>query len=194
MSTTGDAVSETVTPVHAELGPPSIELRPLAASDWEAVHEWARLEEVTRYQAWGPNTAEQTKAFLRQAAESWAVEPQTWFIYAVLFAGAVIGSVELHLRGHGQGELGYGFNPAWWGRGLATAATARTLEIGFTEHRLHRIYATCDPRNTASKRLLERLGMTHEGRLRENLEIRDGWRDSDVYSVLDREWRAGTCG
>jgi len=36
--------------------------------------------------------------------------------------------------------------------------------------------------------------MTHEGRLREAMVIRDGWRDSDVYSVLDREWEASQPG
>lgn len=194
MLTHDTSPSETVTPVHGDLGSSTIHLRPLTESDWEAVHEWARLEEVTRYQSWGPNTAEQTKAFVRQAAEVWAIQPQTWFIYGVLLGGSLVGSVELHLRHHGQGEIGYGLDPRFWGRGLATVAAARILEIGFTEHRLHRIYATCDPRNTASKRLLERLGMTHEGCLRENLEIRDGWRDSDVYSLLDREWRDRACG
>ena len=103
--------------MHSDLGNPVIELRPLATSDWEAVHKWARLEEVTRYQAWGPNTAEQTKAFLRQAAEAWAAEPQTWFIYGILLAGAVIGTVELNLRGDGQGEIGYSLDPSLLGPG-----------------------------------------------------------------------------
>ena len=175
--------------MNRDLGPSPVELRPLVESDWAAVHEWASLDEVSRYQAWGPNSEDQTRSFVRQAAEVWAIEPQSWFIYAILLAGVVVGTVELNLRGNGQGEVGYSLNPACWGRGLATVATARLLEIGFTEHRLHRIYATCDPRNVRSKRLLERLGMTHEGRLRENLRIRDGWRDSDVYSILEREWR-----
>jgi RimJ/RimL family protein N-acetyltransferase len=56
--------------------------------------------------------------------------------------------------------------------------------------RLHRVHATCDPRNLGSARVLTKLGMTFEGRLRHTQLIRDGWRDSLVFSVLEDEWRA----
>jgi hypothetical protein len=62
------------------------------------------------------------------------------------------------------------------------------LHRGFTVHGRHRIFATCDPRNLRSAAVLRRLGMTYEGRLREDQLIRDGWRDSDIYSVLVHEW------
>jgi RimJ/RimL family protein N-acetyltransferase len=52
---------------------------------------------------------------------------------------------------------------------------------------LHRIYATCDPRNVASARVLGKLGMTHEGRHRHTALLRNGWRDSEVFSILDHE-------
>jgi RimJ/RimL family protein N-acetyltransferase len=47
--------------------------------------------------------------------------------------------------------------------------------------------ATCDPRNVASARVLEKVGMTYEGRMRHTLLLRDGWRDSDVYSILETD-------
>lgn len=46
----------------------------------------------------------------------------------------------------------------------------------------------------ASARVLAKLGMTYEGRLRHTQLIRDGWRDSDTYSILEDEWRAGCLG
>jgi RimJ/RimL family protein N-acetyltransferase len=95
-----------------------------------------------------------------------------------------VNSNELNLRRNEQGEIGYGLHPDHWGRGLATRAAHMLVELGFAQHRLHRIFVTCDPRNTASASVLKRLGMTHEGRLREDLLIRDGWRNSDVYSLL----------
>lgn len=52
---------------------------------------------------------------------------------------------------------------------------------------MHRIYATCDPRNIGSSKVLEKVGMTREGRLREDLLIKDRWRDSLVYSILEHE-------
>lgn len=43
--------------------------------------------------------------------------------------------------------------------------------------------------HVASARVLQRIGMVHEGRLREDKRLRDGWRDSDVHAVLAQEWR-----
>jgi RimJ/RimL family protein N-acetyltransferase len=38
--------------------------------------------------------------------------------------------------------------------------------------------------------VLTKLGLTHEGRRRQVIELRDGWRDSDIYSILEHEWSA----
>jgi RimJ/RimL family protein N-acetyltransferase len=111
--------------------------------------------------------------------------------YAVENRGRVVGMATLSVAPHRQGEISYGVHPDVWGRGVATAAARELLRIGFADRRLHRIVATCDPRNVASARVIVKLGMTYEGRLRENLLIRDGWRDSDVYSLIEDEWRAG---
>ncbi|MEU8820710.1 GNAT family protein [Actinoplanes sp. NPDC048796] len=64
----------------------------------------------------------------------------------------------------------------------------RLLNLAFHTFGRHRVHATCDPRNLASARVLTKLGMTHEGRLRETLLLRDGWRDSDLYAILTHEW------
>ncbi|MET9021423.1 GNAT family protein [Actinopolymorpha sp. NPDC004070] len=50
--------------------------------------------------------------------------------------------------------------------------------------------ATCDPRNAGSAALLRRLGMAYEGRLRHTMLLRDGWRDSETFGILEDEWRA----
>jgi hypothetical protein len=77
------------------------------------------------------------------------------------------------------------------GTGRATAAGGRLVQLGFEEHNRHRIFATCDPRNVASAAVMRRLGMSYEGRMRETMLIRDGRRDSDLYSVLSHEWHMG---
>src|SRR5690242_1302864 len=139
----------------------SVRLRPLLAADWPAVHSWARLPESSRYQGWGPNSEEQTREYCAQTAEVWKQKPQTRFSYAILDRGdRVIGTADLHLRGDGQGEIGYGVHPGVWGRGVATAAARRLLRIAFDEQGLHRVYGTCDPRNLGSARVLTKIGMT----------------------------------
>ncbi|WIM93610.1 GNAT family protein [Actinoplanes oblitus] len=166
----------------------SVALRPMTVADWPAVHEFAQLLDVCRYQAWGPNTARETEAFVSAAAAAWQQPDPTRFVFAIVADGVVAGSAELGLRGEHQAEIGYSLHPGFWGRGLATAAARWMVGAAFGEHRRHRVYATCDPRNVASARVLTRIGMRHEGRMRETELIRDGWRDSDLYAVLTHEW------
>jgi ribosomal-protein-alanine N-acetyltransferase len=155
-------------------------LRPLTLDDIDAVHEWARLPESCRYQAWGPNTYEQTAEYVRTCT---AATPGRQ-VFGILLDGRVVGSGELRLHGASTGEIAYAVHPHLWGRGIATAAARRLLEMGFTDHGRHRIFGTCDPRNVGSAAVLRKIGMRYEGRMRGTAHIRDGWRDSDLYAIL----------
>jgi len=87
-------------------------------------------------------------------------------------------------------ELGYGLHPRAWGQGYMHEALMALLGYGYSELGLNRVMADVDPRNTASKRILERLGFTAEGLLRENCVIDGALADSALYGLLRREWRA----
>src|SRR5439155_9182518 len=121
-------------------------------------------------------------------------EPRVDFVLAAVLreTGRVVGSGSLLVRTprFRAAEIAYIVNADLWGRGLATEIGQILLGWAFDRLDMHRVYATCDPRNVGSGRVLQKLGMTHEGRLRHTALIRDGWRDSDVYSILEPEWRA----
>lgn len=167
-----------------------VELRRIQPSDQEAVHDWARLPESCRYQAWGPNSVEQTRDFVNRSVTAWTADPVRDRMYVAVVDGEVVGSGALHIRdrAHGQGEITYLVHPRRWGRGLGTATARELLRIGFAEQGLHRIVGTCDPRNGGSATILRRVGMTYEGRSRHTMRVGDGWRDSDLYSILEPEW------
>lgn len=175
------------------MGQPLVTLRRIELNDWPAVHSWAGLEQACRYQSWGPNSEEQTRAFVRTAVEAQSHSPQQRFVHVARFEDELVGMGELHVRSrrHRQGEIAYIVHPRTWGRGVATAVGQELLTRGFGELGLHRIYATCDPRNLASSRVLTKLGMTYEGRHRHTALLQDGWRDSEMFSILDAEWRPG---
>jgi [ribosomal protein S5]-alanine N-acetyltransferase len=182
----GDAVS----PVR--LDGPRITLRELVPDDWAAVHRWASRPEVCRYQAWGPNTPDETRDHVERVVRTAREQPRTEYTLAAELrdSGEVVGSGSLFLRNERfcTGEIAYVLHPDHWGRGLGTEIARLLLRWGFEQHRLHRVFATSDPRNTASAGVLRKVGMAHEGRLRQTLLIRDGWRDSDVYALLEGEW------
>ncbi|WP_274653328.1 GNAT family N-acetyltransferase [Paenibacillus humicola] len=175
-----------------------IELRELEFTDWAGVHAYASLEIACRYQPWGPNTEEESQAFVREAVEDGAQTPRTRFVFAIVphNTGKMIGAGELNIRDrtNRNGEIGYIVHPDYWGRGIATEAAVLLTDFGFQALRLHRIYATCDPRNTGSAKVLTKLGMTQEGRLRDTLLLRDGWRDSLLFGILEEEWKSSAAG
>lgn len=171
----------------------NVELRPLTLDDWPAVHAWASRPEACRFQTWGPNTEEQTRAFVAEAVADAALEQPPRLLFAYLVDGEVLGNGALifHSRAQRQGEISYIVHPDHWGRGIATAGGRELLRRGFEEHGLHRIRATCDPRNAGSAAVLKKLGMRYEGRMRHTQYIRDGWRDSELFSILEDEWSEG---
>jgi ribosomal-protein-alanine N-acetyltransferase len=170
-------------------------LRELKESDLRDVHEYASQEIVSQYQQWGPNSLEESQVFVTEVMADAKKEPRTRFVFAVVLKESekLIGAVEFNVRDSANkaGEIGYTLNPDFWGQGIATETAKMMLKLGFSEMGLHRIYATCDPRNAASQKVLEKIGMGKEGRMREDILMKDGWRDSLLYSVLEHEWANG---
>lgn len=170
-----------------------VALREFLIDDWARTHEVTSRPEVCRYQPWGPNSPEETRAYVRAAIEAANQRPRTEYTLAATLrqTGGLIGygSVWVRSEEFRIGEIGYFMHPDYWSQGLGSEIANLLLRLGFERLQRHRIYAVCDPRNVASKRVLEKVGMEHEGRLRQTMLIRDGWRDSDIYSILEQEYR-----
>jgi [ribosomal protein S5]-alanine N-acetyltransferase len=59
-------------------------------------------------------------------------------------------------------EIIYSFEPCWWGQGLASELVPALLDYGLTHCGLARIFATIDPENLASQRVLEKAGVVFD--------------------------------
>jgi ribosomal-protein-alanine N-acetyltransferase len=92
------------------------------------------------------------------------------------------------------GELGYCFLPENWGNGYATEAAAALLDWAYATVDLNRVQSEVDTRNPASARVLEKLGFSLEGTLRENCIVDGVVSDSWMYSILRRERTEQTVG
>ena len=119
--------------------------------DWIDVHKCASQAVVCQYQPWGPNTEEESRAFVKQIIADSQREIRTRFVFAIIEKKneRMIGSGELNIRDmiNRTGEIAYIVNPNYWGKGIATEAAELLIEFGFNKFNLHRIYAKCDPRN-----------------------------------------------
>lgn len=168
-----------------------LKLREIRDEDFDAVHAYASDLEVVRFMTWGPNTEQDTRDFLTQVQASRACEPRRGYEFGVEArdAEALMGVVSLHLTPDERAaELGYCYQRDAWGRGVATEAAEAILAFGFDVLHLHRVSARCDPENAASARVLQKVGMTQEGLLREDVTIRGTYRDTLVFGLLEHEW------
>ena len=168
-------------------------LREFSMDDWQAVHKYATDPEVTRFMEWGPNTEQNTRDFIRRAIDNRESQPRMHYELAIslrdtdrLIGGCAIAVSDPESR---RGWIGYCLNRSCWKQGFATEAAKTLVEFGFDDLNLHRIVATCDAENTASSRVLEKIGMKREGLLREEKWLKGRWRDSLVYAVLEDEAR-----
>ncbi|GAB2629796.1 GNAT family protein [Streptomyces capparidis] len=170
-----------------------LELRPFAPGDLAAVHACFRVPDVVRHLRWEPLDLEGARQLLaaRLGRSALRAEGDVLHPAVVLRAtGEVIGEVMLQWTSEPdrQGEIGYVLHPRHCGHGYATEAAREMLRLGFEGLRLHRIAASLDAENTASARVVERLGMRREARLVHNHRLKGSWRDELVYAMLEDEW------
>lgn len=173
-------------------------IREFAANDVDAVHAYSSLPEVTQFLIWGPNTADQSKQSVRAFLDDQKDKQRANFDLAIVLKQIrrrgekrrLIGAVGLKLIDwdNRTAEIGYVLHPEFWGAGYAAEAAHAVMAAAFHDLGLQRIVATCDQRNKASARVLEKLGMRREGAFRRSKYIQDAWRDEYLYAVLAEEF------
>ena len=169
-----------------------LQLRELTAADVEAVHHLHSLPAVDEFNTLGlPASLAVTEQLLADWLGQQQAKPRTSYIfYAQLreskqFIGLL--ALTLGKAAFQSGEVWYKLLPTHWGQGLATEALTELLRFGFNERHLHRIEAGCAVDNSASIRVLEKVGMRREGRKRQNLPIRGQWVDTYFFAILDSD-------
>jgi len=93
---------------------------------------------------------------------------------------------------HRRGEMGYWIGLPYWGRGYATEAAGALIRYGFEELNLNSVFARHFTTNPASGRVMQKLGMAHDGTLRQQYYKNDAFVDVAYYSLLRTEWEERT--
>lgn len=169
--------------------------RPYAEDDLDFLHDLHSRADVVRYLYWPPRDRQQARASLVQKMTATALCAEGDNLTPLIVlpdTGEPVGDVLLSWTSveHMRGEIGYAIHPEHAGHGYATEAAELMLRLGFQQLGLHRIVGQLDGRNTASARVLERLGMRREACLRQNEYVKGRWADEVVYGMLADEWRA----
>jgi RimJ/RimL family protein N-acetyltransferase len=166
-----------------------IRLRAYRDNDADALFAIYSDPKVMRYWSYSPwSERAQAEAYLRRNRDYVGDAMLAWAI-ALRDDDALIGTVTLLGidRVQGRADVGYALSAAQWGKGLANEAVRLALAHAFDALPLRRIEADVDPRNDGSCRLLERLGFTREGLLRERWKVAGELQDSAIYGLLRGE-------
>jgi len=169
-----------------------MELSRLRPDDAPALYAYRRDPDVCRYQTFEPGTLADAERFIVKLQGYPFDTPGTWFQFGMrrVGDGVLIGDIGVRFPGDDprQAEIGLTVAPAAQGRGLATEAVTALLAHLLKGCGKHRVFASVDPLNEPSVRLLERVGMRREAHHRASLWFKGAWADDMIYAILESEW------
>jgi aminoglycoside 6'-N-acetyltransferase len=170
-----------------------LRLRRFTPADLDDFVAYRSIPEIARYQSWdAPYPREEAERFIAELAAQHPDTTGEWFQFAIELraTGQLMGDCAAAPQGDDPRivEVGFTLAPGFHGHGYATEAARALLDYLFVARRKHRVIADCDARNTASARVLERLGMRQEGHLRQSTWAKGEWTDDLLYAILAAEW------
>ena len=168
-------------------------LRQLRISDAQAVFALLSDHETVRY--WGHELlgeVAEAETLIRTNLESMAAGNCIYWAIEDDVTGDTIGTCTLFKFDdrNRRAELGYILNRSYWRRGLMSEVMAAMIAFSFDSLELHRLEADTDPNNAASNALLKKFGFKREGFFRERWWVHGKWLDSDMWGLLESEYRA----
>ena len=167
-------------------------LREYTEDDAPAVLAYQRDPRYLRYYPWEDRTIEDVRRFVRTFIDWRSESPRRRFQLAVLLrsSGLLIGSCGVRRKPDDdtEADIGFELSPEHWGRGYATEAATAMAGFAFRELGVRRLSSWCIADNTASARVLEKLGMLLESRqpAAEHFKGRD-W-DTLLYGMTRERW------
>lgn len=183
-----------MTPIEWPVRTERLSLRPYESDDMDTLWAYERLPQVGHWLGWAPRSRDELSAVMDSESSA------TTHVMVVL-GPTIIGHVMIMPRDSWaqtdvasqarglEAELGWMFDPDHAGHGYATEAVHATIGLCFHAFCFRRVRASCFADNTASWRLMERLGMRRERHSRSSELHRDGtWHDGLTYALLREEW------
>ncbi|MCF8058662.1 MAG: GNAT family N-acetyltransferase [Bacteriovoracaceae bacterium] len=179
--------------------PPTIEtkrliLRDLRESDAQDIFSYAQKPIISKYTLWEPHQSlEDSIDYIKNYAGKYYQEgtPEP-FAIELKENKKMIGGVGCFWvsKKNKMMELAYVISDEYWGQGIMVEASQAIIDYCFKLYAIERMQCRCKEENTASSRVMEKLGMTYEGTLRSAINHRNRFWNMKYYSLLRRKWKA----
>lgn len=165
-------------------------MRELTKDDADTVFAWQSDPRWLVYYEWSERKRDEFDELYARMVGFQHETPRTKFQLGIELDGHLIGDAGIRMNSPeaNQADIGYEITPEHWGNGYATEAVRVLVEFGIDELKLHRIWSWCIADNTASSRIMEKLGMRREGVLRDKHYFKGRYWDEFVYGMLASEY------
>jgi [ribosomal protein S5]-alanine N-acetyltransferase len=168
-----------------------LRLRPLSIGDAERIEELAGNYDVAKTTSTIPHPYPKgsAKDFIRNVLE--AANKGKLVIFAITLRGTheIVGLINIHVnQANNRGELGYWIGKPFWGSGYGTEAANAVLTIGFKKLKLNKIYAQAFTSNPGSWKIMEKIGLTYEGTLKQHIYRFGEYFDLAVYGMVREDY------
>ena len=167
-------------------------LRPFTIDDVKKVQLLANDFAIADTTASIPYPYEESNAeeWIKTHEKEFNENKQANFAIIDLNAGNLIGAISLLdiKTDEERAELGYWVGKKFWNNGYCTEAARAIVKYGFETLKLNRIYAHHLTRNSSSGRVMHKIGMKHEGSLRQHFKKWDKFEDVEIYGILRSEF------
>jgi RimJ/RimL family protein N-acetyltransferase len=169
-----------------------LNLREFVQTDFDAVYAYSSDSRVTRYLFFGPRDQDDTAEYLEGLLASQRERPRNRFELAVeeIASGKVIGACDLSFIERSVVDLGYMLGIEHWGKGYATEIALALIDAAFFDLRAERVISTVDVNNSASIRVLEKIGMRWEAVYRKHRRAKNRWWDCHLFTLPREVWEA----
>jgi [ribosomal protein S5]-alanine N-acetyltransferase len=168
-------------------------LRRLEKEDAPRIQQFAGAYEVASNTLTMPHPYEDGLAepFIERVNEEWDQGNAYVFCIASKSDNLFMGVLGVHLSVvNRKAEIGYWIGVPFWNKGYVTEAARRGVQFGFEDLKLNRIEASYYTRNPASGRIMQKIGMTYEGTMRQHYLRFGEFVDVGYYSILRSEYDA----
>jgi RimJ/RimL family protein N-acetyltransferase len=164
-------------------------LRRPRMSDADAIAHYCNDRSISKWipRIPHPYTRKHAVHYIKEKNKNW--KKKTDYEYVIEYNGKLIGTTALRVREDDRGVLGWWVGKPYRGKGIATEAAKLIMQEGFKTLNLHRIDARFIVGNKASERVMKKLGMKYEAKLRESIKRGGEYLNSVQYVILRREFK-----
>ncbi|MGN7412418.1 GNAT family N-acetyltransferase [Paenibacillus sp. SAF-068] len=166
-------------------------LREIKQSDSHDIFQIFSSDEVTKfYDVESFSNMKQAEELIQRWNERFEKGQVIRWGIALKSDNRIIGTCGFHgwMKQHHKAAMGYELAPEFWRQDYMTEVTQRIVEYGFKKLELNRIEAFVEPENAGSRTLLEKIGFSEEGILKENYYWKNRFVDNVIYALLKKDY------